>query len=84
LLRVGGVVAFNGVLDDDVPGNGVLGSARERGLDDGFGTGADGELRDEVDGGSGSLTSMVREDERLVPMLLPLGGGLLAAVLRPA
>lgn len=30
------------------------------------------------------LTGMVREDERLVPMLLPLGDGLLAAVLRAA
>lgn len=30
------------------------------------------------------LTSMVREDDRLVPMLLPLGDGLLAAVLRGA
>jgi predicted O-methyltransferase YrrM len=30
------------------------------------------------------LTGMVREDERLVPMLLPLGDGLLAAVLRGA
>jgi len=30
------------------------------------------------------LTGMVREDDRLVPMLLPLGDGLLAAVLRGA
>lgn len=29
------------------------------------------------------LASIVREDERLVPMLLPLGDGLLAAVKRP-
>jgi predicted O-methyltransferase YrrM len=86
LLRPGGVVAFNNALlagtgPGDGPGAGVLGGA---GLFDGAGLldGADG---GEFDGpdfpeGEADLATQVRSDDRLVPVLLPLGYGLLAAL----
>jgi predicted O-methyltransferase YrrM len=73
LLRPGGVVAFNDVLT----------SASDVDPDSDF------EAR--ADPGSGfdpedaiELPGLVRADERLIPMLLPLGDGMLTAVLRPA
>ena len=82
LLRPGGVVAFNNALGDFGAGGHGAG-----------GHGAGGDVRsasDDLDSDSESraggfdvdLASMVRDDERLVPMLLPLSDGLLAAVLR--
>jgi predicted O-methyltransferase YrrM len=68
LLRPGGVVAFNDVLGVD--------SGSDAG---GYPADADAVSADDR---VPELTSMVRADERLVPMLLPLGEGLLAAVLR--
>lgn len=77
LLRPGGVVAFNDALGGPAAG-GRAGGGRAAG----------GDVRDASDDLDPSpaadldLTSMVRDDERLVPMLLPLSDGLLAAVLR--
>jgi len=92
LLRPGGVVAFNDALSGsaslgglDRP-DGSAGFDRLSGLDDSDGLdGLDGLEADGVtDGPRVELASMVLDDERLVPMLLPLSGGLLAAVLRGA
>jgi predicted O-methyltransferase YrrM len=73
LLRPGGVVAFNDVLTSAA------------GFD------PDSDFESEADPGSGfdpedatELPGLVRADERLIPMLLPLGDGMLTAVLRPA
>jgi predicted O-methyltransferase YrrM len=75
LLRPGGIVAFNGAL---------LAGPLEDGADDldrvvSFGGAAapDAEPGEPLD-----LPSQVRADDRLVPVLLPLGDGLLAAVKR--
>jgi predicted O-methyltransferase YrrM len=69
LLRPGGVVAFNDVLlSDDSWQPGGPRSGDPR----------SGEAREP------DLAGIVRDDERLVPMLLPLGDGLLAAVKRGA
>ncbi len=67
LLRVGGVVAFN---------NALLAGPPDPAGDPG------GDEASSGDDGSVDLASQVRSDERLVPMLLPLGDGLLAAVKR--
>jgi predicted O-methyltransferase YrrM len=67
LLRPGGVVAFNNVLDAPA--------------DTGGGRSVSDDL-DEEPAADADLASLVRDDERLVPMLLPLSDGLLAAVLR--
>jgi predicted O-methyltransferase YrrM len=76
LLRPGGVVAFNNVLGalgaDGVLGGDVLGGDVRRASDD----------LGENPAAEAGIASMVRDDERLVPMLLPLSDGLLAAVLR--
>ena len=69
LLRTGGIVAFNNSLLA-----GTSGIAGDDDLDDAPATG----LADQVVG----LADQVRADERLVPVLLPLGDGLLAAVKR--
>jgi len=69
LLRTGGIVAFNNSLLA-----GTSGDAGDDDLDDAPATG----LADQVVG----LADQVRADERLVPVLLPLGDGLLAAVKR--
>jgi len=77
LLRPGGVVAFNDALGDPAAGS-LAAGGRAAGRD----------VRDASDDLDRSpaadldLTSMVRDDERLVPMLLPLSDGLLAAVVR--
>ncbi len=88
LLRAGGIVAFNNALlavapdddaDDDLDGVAPFGSASAE---------AGGMLDDDaLDGASSGgaaldLASQVRADGRLVPVLLPLGDGLLAAVKR--
>jgi len=91
LLRTGGIVVFNNALlagvpdddaEDDLDSVASFGSARVAG-DDSFGDldGAEGS------GGAGAgdeldLAGQVRADSRLVPVLLPLGDGLLAAVKR--
>jgi predicted O-methyltransferase YrrM len=77
LLRAGGVVAFNNAdagptgFPDDVDGSedseGSEGSEGSDGFDGARGT---------------DLADQVRSDDRLVPVLLPLGDGLLAAVKR--
>jgi predicted O-methyltransferase YrrM len=69
LLRPGGVVAFNNAL--------LAGPADPPGDDaDDEGNG-DSSLDSSLD-----LASQVRASDRLVPVLLPLGDGLLAAVKR--
>jgi predicted O-methyltransferase YrrM len=76
LLRPGGVVAFNDAL---AAGSGLATNSTSPDIDY-FGQFADGtgeEVPAERD-----VADMVRDDERLVPMLLPLGDGLLAAVKR--
>jgi predicted O-methyltransferase YrrM len=77
LLRPGGVVAFNDALASSTP-------AADQGAA-GYGTadyGAAGYGVAETASTGLDVVSMVRDDERLVPMLLPLGDGLLAAVKR--
>jgi predicted O-methyltransferase YrrM len=71
LLRPGGVVAFNNALA----------------APDGTGPGGDAMVDEATFGDSGlddtaDVTEQVRTDERLVPLLVPLEGGLLAAVKR--
>ena len=71
LLRPGGVVAFNNPLA----------------APDGIGPGGDAVSDEATFGDSGledtaDVTEQVRTDERLVPLLVPLEGGLLAAVKR--
>jgi predicted O-methyltransferase YrrM len=71
LLRPGGVVAFNNPLAGP----------------DGFEPGAEAAFGDTALGDAGlddtaDVTEQVRTDERLVPLLVPLEGGLLAAVKR--
>jgi predicted O-methyltransferase YrrM len=80
LLRPGGVVAFNDALavvsassDPGSSGPASSGTAGSYGSYDGVAEGTATEL---------DVAIMVRDDERLVPMLLPLGDGLLAAVKR--
>jgi predicted O-methyltransferase YrrM len=68
LLRPGGVVAFNNAL---LAGTDLEGGQSEDFLDD----------ADVADGGA-DLATQVRSDDRLVPVLLPLGQGLLAALKR--
>jgi predicted O-methyltransferase YrrM len=77
LLRPGGVVVFNDALS---PGSAAAPVSPVSSLRDpgsayygGFAEEPSAEL---------DVASMVRDDERLVPMLLPLGDGLLAAVKR--
>jgi predicted O-methyltransferase YrrM len=79
LLRPGGVVAFNNALPPgagDPPGAG--GSSGAWDPPDAWGEGQD----DPGDDPALGLASKVRADDRLVPVLLPLGDGLLAAVKR--
>ena len=90
LLRTGGIVVFNnallaGVPDDDAEGGldsvAPFGSARAGGdsFEDLNGAGGSGDAEPE---GGLDLAAQVRADSRLVPVLLPLGDGLLAAVKR--
>ena len=85
LLRPGGVVAFNDVLAADNP-EGPDSGPSLRSASSGF-----SDFGDEYDDSgplagdgetAGDLISLVLDDERLIPMLLPLGEGMLAAVLR--
>ena len=69
LLRTGGIVAFNNSLLA-----GTSGIAGDDDLDEAPAAGPAGQVAD--------LAGQVRADERLVPVLLPLGDGLLAAVKR--
>jgi predicted O-methyltransferase YrrM len=69
LLRPGGVVAFNNAL--------LAGTD----LQDGSGTAESFDGDDLADSGA-DLATRVRSDDRLVPVLLPLGQGLLAALKR--
>jgi predicted O-methyltransferase YrrM len=72
LLRPGGVVAFN---------NALLAGPADAAGDDGDDEGNGGSSLDSSDS-SLDLASQVRASDRLVPVLLPLGDGLLAAVKR--
>jgi len=69
LLRPGGVVAFNNAL--------LAGTD----LQDGADAAESSDDDDLADGGS-DVAALVRSDDRLVPVLLPLGQGLLAALKR--
>jgi predicted O-methyltransferase YrrM len=70
LLRPGGIVAFNNAL--------LAGPPTDAGPED-----AEGDEGDEGNGDpSLDLASQVRTNSRLIPVLLPLGDGLLAAVKR--
>jgi len=69
LLRRGGVVAFNNALLEGTD------------LDDGPDAPGFSDDPDFVDGGA-DVATQVRSDGRLVPVLLPLGDGLLAALKR--
>jgi predicted O-methyltransferase YrrM len=71
LLRVGGIVAFNNAL--------LAGPFADAGDDEARGYAAGD---DEAGGNSLDLASLVRANDRLVPVLLPLGEGLLAAIKR--
>jgi predicted O-methyltransferase YrrM len=66
LLRPGGIVAFDGVLDDAVLAD----------------EGSNLAHRDPDTASAGELRERVFKDDSLVPMLLPTGEGLLAAVKR--
>jgi predicted O-methyltransferase YrrM len=80
LLRVGGIVAF----DDALPlGAGPPGAAPPgAGPPDAAPAGA-GPASDDPDAAAiYELAELIRNDERLVPLLLPVGDGLLAAVKR--
>ena len=79
LLRPGGVVVFNNVLA--APGSIDATSAAVPDQDRDYYGQYPGEAAEEASAEL-DVASMVRDDERLVPMLLPLGDGLLAAVKR--
>ncbi len=70
LLRVGGIVAFDDVMVPGLAGAPAPGEAGAGGQ-----TAAD-------QAAVGELAEVIRADERLVPLFLPLGEGLLAAVKR--
>jgi predicted O-methyltransferase YrrM len=74
LLRPGGVVAFNNVL--------LAGTGQDDDLAGGTDAQDAGDVPDDADhsGGGADLATRVRRDGRLVPVLLPLGYGLLAAL----
>lgn len=74
LLRPGGVVAFNNAL--------LAGSLRDDDLAGGADVSDDAEFSagPEFVNGGADLATQVRSDDRLVPVLLPLGHGLLAAL----
>ena len=72
LLRPGGVVAFNNALP-----TGPLGAELSDGTASDDSIFSDTGFDDTAD-----IAQQVRSDERLVPVLVPLGGGLLAAVKR--
>lgn len=74
LLRAGGIVAFNNAL--------LAGSSGSSGLAGASGDAGDAGGDDLDDAPALDLASHIRGDERLVPVLLPLGDGLLAAVKR--
>ncbi|HEY4462365.1 MAG TPA: O-methyltransferase [Streptosporangiaceae bacterium] len=76
LLRVGGIVAFDDVIVPGFPDEGGLDEAGLDGLDGRGGPAAAGQAA------AGELAEVIRADERLVPLFLPLGEGLLAAVKR--
>jgi predicted O-methyltransferase YrrM len=67
LLRVGGIVAFDDVIMPDFTGAPGPGPGGQAAADQ---------------TAVGGLAEVVRADERLVPLFLPLGEGLLAAVKR--
>jgi predicted O-methyltransferase YrrM len=83
LLRPGGVVAFNNALPADAWGptdawdDGQDYPAGDSALDPDLDSALDSSLDPAL-----GLASKVRADDRLVPVLLPLGDGLLAAVKR--
>ncbi|HEY1627504.1 MAG TPA: O-methyltransferase [Streptosporangiaceae bacterium] len=76
LLRPGGVAVFNDALAAPEPPDTSVSSVRDDYYDP-----YSGGVAEEPAAGL-DVASMVRDDERLVPILLPLGDGLLAAVKR--
>jgi predicted O-methyltransferase YrrM len=70
LLRAGGIIVF----DDALP-------SAEPGLDTGLSR-VSGLPGDPAAEGTRELADMVRIDERLVPLFLPIAGGLIAAIKR--
>jgi predicted O-methyltransferase YrrM len=79
LLRPGGVLAFDNALWDHRPDPGGPGSAGGRPPASNI---AGSDRRDPDTLAIREVNRMVREDERLVPLLLPVGDGLLCAVKR--
>ena len=77
LLRPGGVVVFNDTLSLAAPDSSGSSDSSVRDYYGQFSGGIAEEPSAVLD-----VASTVRDDERLVPMLLPLGDGLLAAVKR--
>lgn len=67
LLRAGGIIVFDDALPPAEPG---------------FGTGMSGFPGDPAAEGARELADMIRIDERLVPLFLPIAGGLIAAIKR--
>ena len=82
LLRPGGVVAFNDALASSAPAQYEAAPSYEAAGYGAAGYGAAGYGVAEEPSAGLDVASMVRDDERLVPILLPLGNGLLAAVKR--
>jgi predicted O-methyltransferase YrrM len=81
LLRPGGVVAFNDVLAVEDTHSEHEPSLRS--TSSGFGDEYDDVEPVAGDGGpADDLVNVVLDDQRLIPLLLPLGEGMLAAVLR--
>jgi predicted O-methyltransferase YrrM len=80
LLRPGGVVAFDNALPEAVAGDATAGDALAG--DALAGDPAAGNPDDPEADAVLRLCEEIRADDRLVPLLLPLGGGLVAAVKR--
>jgi predicted O-methyltransferase YrrM len=75
LLRPGGIVAFNNALPEPAADDPAFGETGSGGM--GLDEPGRAEFEDPAD-----VTQQVHADERLVPLLVPLGDGLLCAVKR--
>jgi predicted O-methyltransferase YrrM len=80
LLRPGGVIAFNGALESGALGSSAVGSGPSGSGPSGSGAVADPAGRDRASAALRQLGAMVRDDETLIPLMLPLGEGLLLAL----
>lgn len=79
LLRAGGVIVFDDALPSPSP---VTSASAWPAGSAGPATGPTGSFGGGQAAGARELAEMVRTDERLVPLLLPVAGGLLTAVKR--